>query len=198
MLRFCIPMRNYCIGITSFIGILLFSMVGNAQSECPSFPKVTFWGELTHASVRQHIEDKLSGDWNAYLNQLQNQHKALLDIYGRGSGAVIKRNSKKIKLSGDQLAKYLKFAKSRISVVQCLAELEDAAGLAGFSTAAGTPEEKEGFGLDKNLERTYITIPKDLLEKLRKMAVRKSLRKTRKIGVSEIIVDILERDLIRR
>jgi len=190
-------MRVCRIAVFSLLGVAFFSGAGNAQSDCPTFPKVTFWGALSHSSVRQHVEDNLSGNWEAYLDQLRHQQKKLTDIYGRGSGAIIKRKNRRIKLAGEQLSKYLQFAKNRISVVQCLAELEDGTNLAEFSTAAGGDEQKEDLGLTADLDRTYITIPKSLLTKLRKLAVRKSLRETRKVSVSDIIVDILDRDLNR-
>jgi len=186
-------------------GVFLFPQTLKAETECPHFPKVTFWGNLTHESVRLHIEENLGGDWDVYLRKLHKQNKTLTNIYDRGAGAIVKRRGRKIKLSGNQLAKYIKFDKSRIAVVQCLAELEDATKFAGFSTAAGTPSdapEKEASKfpppVKTELSRTYLKIPESLLAKLRKLAVQKSLRETRKATVSEIVVDILNKELKNR
>jgi hypothetical protein len=176
-----------------------------AQTKCRAFPKVTFWGELTHDSVSRHVDDKLAGDWGRYLKQLKRHQAALSRIHKRGAGAVIKRKDRKIKLAGKQLAKYLDYSKKRISVVSCLAKTKSAAGLADFSTAAGTPDDLTPKGKTKAsapgkeaMGRAYITLPKKLLAKLRKKAVRQSLKDARKISVSEIIVEILEREMKKR
>lgn len=183
-------------------GVFLFPQTASAQFECSNFPKVAFWGNMTHDSVRQHVEERLSGDWDVYLNQLLKQQKTLTNIHKRGSGAIVRKQGRKIKLSGYQLAKYIKYSKARISVVQCLAELEEATKFADFSTAAGTPDEtpedkasKFSAPVDAEISRTYLKIPKDILAKLRKLAVRKSLREARKATVSEVVVDILKKGL---
>ena len=117
---------------------------GHAQSDardCPAFPKVEFWGELTHQSVRRYVEQTHAGDWVAYLNQLQRQYETLANIQDRGKGAIIKRQGRKVRLAGEQLAKYIQISSQRLSVVGCLAEREDARGMEDFSTAAGTPDK---------------------------------------------------------
>ncbi len=184
---------------------MMYSFPGFAKTDCPSFPKVAFWGEMTHDSVRRHVANKLGGDWVGYLNQLQNKQAKLSGIYERKSGVVIKRNDRKIKLSGDQLAKYLKVSKRRISVVQCLAEMEEANSLDSFSTAAGNPEKfasssppEPKASKKERMSRTFIKIPNKLLAKLRKMAVRQSLKETRKVSVSEVVVEILKKDLRKK
>ncbi len=197
-----LTIKNGLISVAFVVVLASFPVDGFARPECPSFPKVTFWGELTHETVRQHVEERMSGDWVVYLNQLQRQHTALKGIHQRGSGAVIKRKGKKIRLSGKELAKYLKFTKRRISVVRCLAELDEANTLADFSTAAGTPETEEPkkppvskFSKKKTMARTFLTIPKKLMVKLRKKAVRESLKKAKKVSVNDVVVEILKREL---
>ncbi len=184
---------------------MMYSFPGFAKTDCPSFPKVAFWGEMTHDSVRQHVADKMGGNWVGYLNQLQNQQTKLSGIHERESGVVIKRKDRKIKLSGDQLAKYLKVAKRRISVVQCLAEMEEANSMDSFSTAAGDPEKfasssppKLKASKKEVMSRTFIKIPNKILAKLRKMAVRQSLKESRKVSVSEVVVEILKHDLRKK
>ena len=80
------------IAVTAAVTAYPFS--GFAETDCPAIPKVTFWGEVTHTSVRQHVKDKLAGNWVAYLNQLQRQQTTLTKFSLRGSGAVIKRKGK--------------------------------------------------------------------------------------------------------
>lgn len=206
MLEFKLPLSGKWFAVSTAVAVAAFSLPAFAQSDCPPFPKITFWGEMTHASVRQHVEDKLAGNWVSYLNQLQRQQTTLTKIHLRDSGAVIKRKGKKIRLAGEQLGKYLKFSQRRISVVQCLAEMEEATGLADFATAAGTPSKapvkkkasKSFRSGGEAMDRTFITLPKSLLVKLRKKAVRKSLKTTKRVTVNEIIVEILKQGTRKR
>jgi hypothetical protein len=191
--------------------VLAFSLpsLSYARSDagyCPTFPKVEFWGELTHDSVRRYVEQTHAGDWVAYLNQLQRQYESLANILDRGKGAVIKRKGRKIRLSGKNLAKYIKVSSRRLSIAACLAEREEAWGLDDFSTAAGTPGPVEADApvppqersSGQDLDRTYITLPKNLYQKLRKAAVRQSVKDARRTTVNELIVEMLQQGLRNR
>lgn len=209
-MEFKLPFSGKCFAVATVVAVAGFSLPAFAQSDCLPFPKITFWGEMTHATVRQHVEDKMAGDWVGYLNQLQRQQATLKKIHQRDSGAVIKRKGKKIRLAGDQLEKYLKFTQRRISVVQCLAEMDEATGLADFATAAGTPSKapvkkpvkkkasKSFRSGGEVMDRTFITLPKSLLVKLRKKAVRQSLKTTKKVTVNDVIVEILKQGTRKR
>ena len=84
--------------------------------------------------------------------------------------------------------------------------MEEATGLADFATAAGTPSgapvKKKASKSSRSggvaMGRTYITLPKSLLAKLRKKAVRESLKTTKKVTVNDVIVKILKRDIRKR
>jgi len=113
---------------------------GHAQSaarDCPAFPKLNFWGELTHQSVRHYVKQTHAGNWVAYLNQLQHQYETLANTQDRGKGAIINRQGRKVRLGGKQLAKYIRASSQRLRVVGCLAEHEDARGLEDFSLPPG-------------------------------------------------------------
>ncbi len=194
-----------CIVVAVGVSVMGTPLPSMAETACPSFPKVSFWGKLTHESTRQHVKDNLKGDWGAYLERLQRHQKTLRKIHKRGSGAVIKRKGRKIKLSGKLLAKYLRYGDERLAVVRCLADSEETQGLGDFSTAAGNPADKPRDNASKaapggkaSISRTFITMPKNLLKKIRKMAVRQSVKDGKKIAVSDIVVEILERELKRR
>lgn len=199
---------SYCgMGIVVAIAVTVMGtpLPGMAETACPPFPKVSFWGKLTHESTRQHVKDNLKGDWGAYLKRLQRHQKTLRKIHKRGSGAVIKRKGRKIKLSGKLLAKYLRYGDERLAVIRCLASGEETQGLGDFSTAAGNSADmprdnasKAAPGGKASMSRTFITMPKVLLKKIRKMAVRQSVKDGKKIAVSDIIVEILERELKRQ
>ena len=202
--------RKWLFVVCAVAGLVLGSPIqGLAQSgapDCPAFPKVDFWGELTHQSVRRYVEQTHAGDWVAYLNQLQRQYETLANIQDRGKGAIIKRQGRKVRIAGKQLAKYIQVSSQRLSVVGCLAERADVMGMEDFSTAAGTSDEGPAIisqplqkrSDDRGLERTYVTLPKELLTKLRKAAVRQSLKDAHKKNVNDVIVEILKREMKER
>jgi hypothetical protein len=172
-----------------------------AAAECPAFPQVALWGEYSHDSVRRQVKENLAGDWSAYTGQLQRQLTTLRDIYGRGSGVAVKRQDREVRLTGDALAAYIKFAEQRLVVVKCLADSSTAVSFASFATAAGTPSDlppdpaaKSAKADKENLQRTYIMLPEDILDKLRKLAVRRSVKEGRQASVGEIVAEILERE----
>ena len=180
---------------------------GHAQSggrDCPAFPKVDFWGQLTHENVRRYVGKTHAGDWVAYLNQLQRQYETLANIQDRGKGAIIKRHGRKVRLSGENLARYITISSRRLSIVACLAEREETMGLNGFPTAAGTseavkaaaptPPQKSPGGMDG----TSITLPRNLMRKLRRAAFRQSVKDTRKTSVNDLVVGILRQELRNR
>ena len=198
---------SYCgMGFVVAVAVAVMGkpLAAMAETACPLYPKVSFWGTLTHDKTRQHVKDKLKGDWGAYLKRLQRQQTTLRKIHQRGAGAVIKRKGRKIKLSGKQLGKYLRYGDERLAVVRCLADGEETRGLGDFSTAAGNPADmprddasKAAPGGKASMSRTFIIMPKDLLKKIRKMAVRRSVKDGKKTAVSDIVVEILERELKR-
>jgi hypothetical protein len=174
-----------------------------SAAECPQFPQVALWGEYNHDTVRRHVGNNLAGDWSAYADQLKRQLSMLRDMYGRGSGVAVKRDGRTVRLTGDELAAYIRLAEQRLTVVRCLADSETALKFANFSTAAGTPGDQASNPAnspkDKKeiMQRTYVTLPDDLLEKLRKRAVRQSAKEGRQIGISEVVTEILARELRR-
>jgi hypothetical protein len=77
-------------------------------------------------------------------------------------------------------------------------------GLNGFPTAAGTSEAVKAAALPqkssggKDLDGTSITLPRNLLRKLRRAAFRQSVKDTRKTSVNDLVVGILRRELRNR
>lgn len=194
-----------CLAAAIAVAAVVLPRPGLAQAECPRFPVVAFWGEITHESVSLHVDAKLSGDWDTYIDQLQYQYTKLKDIHERGSAVAIKRSGKKIRLAGKKLAKYLKLSAIRLAVIRCLAEVAEMADLSNFSTAAGSPSDLPESDApmatrrdEAYMRRTYIILPDHLLVRLRGIAVRRGLEEKRQTSVSEIIVELLEQGLRRR
>ncbi|MBC8338260.1 MAG: hypothetical protein H8E39_06175 [Alphaproteobacteria bacterium] len=178
------------IGVT----VLMLPRSGATQEICPDFPKVDFWGELTHDSVTQHVNQTLSGDWDAYLERLKRQHTSLTLIRGRGKVARVSRGGRRVVLKGAALSQYLSYSQERIAVLECLAARAKASGSAKAQITKDAQEPSQTESLDK---KTFLSLPADLLEKLRAEAVRRSKKENRKFSVNDIIVETLKEQLKR-
>lgn len=187
---------------TNFFAAVLFSARGvlafppQAKAECAPFPKLEFWGNLTHSSVQNRVKFRFNGDWNTYINRLERIIVGLKGIQEKGQAAVIKMRGRRVRLKGTKLDNYLQLSGTRLSVVRCLAEQAGIDDLQNFATAAGATDtsnfpkpvaKRKGYG-------TYVTLPKSLVAKLRKQAARRSLIEDRNVSVNDVIV----RSLISR
>lgn len=175
---------------------------GAAAAECPAFPKLSFWGDLSHDSVQQYVEQKFAGDWGAYLERLEYIKKGLRGIHDRGKGALIKMKGRKVVLKGEKLGNYILLSETRIGIVRCLADQMEASGLQDFATAAGGngPVEVVKYtepARNQDAYRMYVTLPLDLVVKLRQRAVRRSLIENQKVSVNDIITRALESEFGR-
>lgn len=191
--------------VAACAALLAFAQPPAARAaECTPFPAVALWGEYTHDTVRRHVQDRLAGDWAGYTGQLLRQLAQLRDLYSQGSGVAVKRGDRTVRLTGEEFAAYIRLAEQRLTIVRCLADSESALKFANFSTAAGTPANlpansaaKSQDPVKESMQRTYVTLPESLLEKLRKAAVRRSAKDGRQVSVSEVVTEILERELRR-
>jgi len=114
------------------MAFLAFS--GAARAECGDFPKVSWWGNITHGKIARYVESKHGGEWADYVRKWEKQHSKLKQIHGRGSIAVVKGN----RLKEDKLASYIGKVGERIEVIRCLASDTTGEGLDDFNTAAGS------------------------------------------------------------
>lgn len=177
--------------------LAVFSLpTASSAADCPAFPKLSFWGDLSHESVQRYVDGKFDGDWEAYVERLQYIRKGLKNIYGRGKGALIKMKGRKVVFKGDKLRIYLRLSNTRINIVRCLADEIEADGLQDFATAAGGDEPLE-TALAPDDYRTYVILPTDMIVKLRKLAVRRSLIENQKVSVNDIITRTLRSEFAR-
>lgn len=95
-------------------------MPSAAFAECPDFPTVPWWGEVSHDSVKSYVARKYDGDWSPYVKKWERQLSRMTKIRDGGKTAVIK--SRKIRLSGDQLSIYVEQIRQRVDVIRCLAQ----------------------------------------------------------------------------
>ncbi len=107
----------------ALFAVLVAGFGGRAKAEekaqCQAFPKVTWWGNISHDRVISYVSRKQGGDWNRYIAKWERQLKNMVDIYDRNSTAVIKKRG--VRLSGDELGDYIVNIVKRISVTRCLA-----------------------------------------------------------------------------
>jgi len=190
------------IKITKHFSILSLGVVfalllaSPASAECRAFPKLEFWGNMSHTSVQNYVETKFEGDWEDYLEKLENIKIGLEGILIRGKGAVVKMKGRRVTLRGIKLGNYTPLSDKRMDIVRCFAEQAEMADLQNFETAAGgnAQENSSKFGspVEKNEGyRTYVTIPRTLAVELRKQAARRSLIENRDVSVNDIIVRAL-------
>ena len=170
-----------------------------ALAECQAFPKLEFWGQMSHASVQNYVDNRLYGDWGGYIEKLKNIRNGLEKIHRRNRGAVLKLKGRRVTLRGVKLAYYIQKSNERIAVVRCLADVSDIAGLQNFATAAGGNDTRAGSSYfpepDKKSEeyRTLVTLLLSLVAEMRKRAIQRSFIQNRKISVNDIIARSLRR-----
>jgi hypothetical protein len=187
-----VPIRTIALVFTACFLVLLSPFSSFAQTKCPEFPKVDFWGELTHDLARQHVADNFDGNWGDYVDKLKRQHAALSRISGRGKAARVSRGGLKVVLRGANLSQYLSLSQQRIEVIECLRSQR-------LSPLKQFPRDPLSATIvnDETVKRTYLTLPKKLLDKLRLEAVRRSKEENRKVGVNEVILDTVREELNR-
>ena len=169
----------------------------STAADCQAFPKLTFWGDLSHDSVQNYVETKFDGDWDTYIERLQYIKKGLQEINSQGKGALIKMKGRKVVLKGEKLLNYLRLSNTRINIVRCLADKMDAAGLQDFATAAGGNDPVETAAAPEEDYRTLMILPKKLIIKLRKIAVHRGLIENQLVTVNDIISRILRTEFAR-
>jgi len=98
---------------------LNLTTVKPAHSECPPFPDVAWWNDLSHDNVRKYVGTKHGGDWDAYIEKWQRQLKFVQNVYDRGSIIVV--SADKIRLKGEDILTYRENIEKRLDVIRCLA-----------------------------------------------------------------------------
>lgn len=103
---------------TAMAGLFLLAS-GAARAECPPYPTVAWWENLTHENTRRYVAQVHGGDWKLYLAKWRHQLLNLESIYGHGGAGMIR--SQGVRLQGEDLRLYIEKVKQRIAVVECLA-----------------------------------------------------------------------------
>ena len=117
-----------------------FLISGPAKAECPSFPTVSWWGELSHDKAISIVAERHDGNWSPYVKKLLRHLAGVEKSQAMGWAFVYKKGKR---LEAAALEDYALKLKERISVITCLAEADkirtaEAEGLDEFPTAAGS------------------------------------------------------------
>jgi CheY-like chemotaxis protein len=94
-------------------------IVHKALPKCAAIPKVDWWSNKSHVSIRNYVNRRHTGDWKPYIDSWDRRLDKLVDILSRGSKAVA---SSGVILSGEKLEVYIGQVKKRISVIKCLSK----------------------------------------------------------------------------
>ena len=62
----------------------LAAVPGSALAECPSYPDVSWWGEMNHEKAIRYVDKKHGGDWAPYMAKWRRQLTRLEKIPGQG------------------------------------------------------------------------------------------------------------------
>ena len=117
-------------GLAAVVGtIFLVLPFSNLQAACPEFPKVEWWGGLSHSTTSEYVNRHHQGDWSPYINMWQKQLTALKDLNNKGKTAVVrgrattdaKKKSYSVRLKDQKLTEYIDKVAARIKVLRCLA-----------------------------------------------------------------------------
>lgn len=114
-------------------------VVGEARAECSAIPNVAWWGDLTHAKIKQHVDQKLDGDWGAYIEKWAIQQKKLQSWLESGSSAVIRNRI--VSFNIEAVTDYMLQVEKRLEITRCLAIDEGFDGLEDFNVASGDDDE---------------------------------------------------------
>ncbi|MBT4934433.1 MAG: response regulator [Rhodospirillaceae bacterium] len=88
---------------------------------CGELPKVPWWGNVSHESIISYVNNKNSGDWDAYVAKWERQLEKLGSIQSRGGTVIAPKLG--TRLTGTVLAEYVDQVETRLKVTRCLAKV---------------------------------------------------------------------------
>ena len=127
-----IASKTNAVLLAGLVSAVLFGLAGPslaATDDCAAFPKVPWWGNLSHQSIGQLVEKRYGGDWTAYIRIWERNLHTFRKIRRNKSKAAISTPALKNKrqlLGGKELDKYIKNVSARLSVMRCLANQAEA------------------------------------------------------------------------
>ncbi len=99
---------------------------GGARAECEAFPKVEWWGALSHDTVREFVDEEFDGSWAPYLEKWDIRRMKLKRLADNAMSLTIDETGTVLK--GASLNAHIKNVEKRLQVARCLAATEDSSG----------------------------------------------------------------------
>ncbi len=115
------------------MSILVAASATGARAACGVLPAVPWWGDLTHAKLKEYVERRHGGAWGPYIDKWDKERAKLKRVHARGSKVVFRKLG--IKLEGGSLGEYIQQVEIRLEITRCLAQQD--ADFDNFATAAG-------------------------------------------------------------
>jgi len=109
--------RNLIAATVTALSIGLVSF--GASADCPQFPQVNWWGDLTHGTIRQYVKANHDGNWQLYNSKWEQQLSKLINIHSRGGGIKTPTGEN---IKGTRLSTYINQVRLRVEVNFCLAK----------------------------------------------------------------------------
>ena len=75
--------------IGAVAGLVFFFCAAAARAECPAFPRVSWWGLISHETVAANVAVQHRGDWAAYIAKWEQELGRLRDIERRKGTAFV-------------------------------------------------------------------------------------------------------------
>lgn len=93
-----------------------------AQRACAPFPHVTWWGDMTHDTVRAVVRDRYKGNWAPVIDGLTQQMSTMQNLKSQSRPYAVPNSTRQ--LGGDQLTDYLDQVRLSLSILYCLRDRE--------------------------------------------------------------------------
>ena len=110
------------------------------KKTCGLFPHVSWWGDMTHESVRNVVRDRYVGDWRPVIDGLTQQMSTLQMLKEQGRPYAVPNTTRQ--LGGDQLTVYLDQVRLTLSILYCLRDNDMAGRAAPAKPVTAAPAAK--------------------------------------------------------
>ena len=113
--------------------IIVVMAASSAQAACENFPRVPWWGNLSHVATKAFVVRKHDGNWSPYVKKWSKQVDKLKDVQTRESAVFVRYKGKKVKIAGKALENYIKLVSKRVGVIRYLAKVSTDSKMINYS-----------------------------------------------------------------
>lgn len=129
-------MRRTIFALSFLAGIGVATTVA---ADCGKVPENPVWGRIANGAITAYVDEALGGDWQTYLDTWERRLKSVQGMRERGSTMIL--HDRGLRLNGDRLSAYVADIESRLTVLRCLADLQDKTGDASQAIAGSVLRE---------------------------------------------------------